>query len=884
MIPLWAKHTGSDDPDGRGVVQYLCAESTPKPSASGSGRERVRRTPPPEVLRGDPALMRQAIAAVPFQCRYSSAVLSFEKSDIDVSAFNEGDPTLRRQVNEVITAFEATACAGISEEHRPPFLWTTHTHTGRLELNVCVPRAILAGDGRIKSINVHPPGPESRALWDAYRDVCNAQFGWADPGDPRRARLVAVPNWILKIAAEAGRAGKTLPKHLAEEVGEYAEAALAAGEISSRADLISQLRGAGIQISRIGKDYITLTTGEGKRVRLRGRIFSESFTSPESVQPPENAPRLVLSECIERYAEHVKHRADFNRGRYGGPEWSPPAVPPANTPPIPSAIEATEPRLASAANTKSLCPEPVPGVAATLGDAAIEVNEPDSDRRARYKAHIFLVIFGMTLPDELLLALRWIDRDTRTVRLADGSVVVDHGEHISSTKTSAMAARLMIAEAHAKGWSSIRLTGTDEFQRLAITEAVRAGILVSNPELSLIYQHEVERRKEEDDGRQLDPDGARAFAVQQSTVCGGGGDRGSPRATARRIDDAARRVGEATYFLGRRVNRLRWERPDTARIKTEIDLRSLAAQLGFAPDESASDRNHSVMRHPDGTKVIIGTSPVGHWVFSSNQGHQGTAIDLLQWRIGSTVSEALKKLQAQLNAPAFDPAPARTVARSRSQSAGNSELAKSEWFSAKATTRCAFLEQTRGISHETLASKRFTDTFRVDDHHNAVFPYLAQSGLVGVERRNRPSAAGGRSFKAYTAGATPGVWSSQGAANDWRVVIVESPIDAMAHYQLSPPADREGTRYLAIRNGISAELLKATMVGLPDGMTVVSACDADAAGAEYAEKISAAATQAGREFDIQQPSKPAKDWNEALLLQRHSPEPVAVPRSRSPRP
>lgn len=884
MIILWAKYTGSDDPDGRGVVQYLCAETVPKPLASGSGTERVRRTPPPEILRGDPGLMRQAITAVPFQCRYSSAVLSFEKSDIDVDAFNAGDRELRHRVTEVIKTFEATAFAGISEEHRPPTLWTTHTHTGRLELNFCSPRAILAGDGRIRSINCHPPVAGSRALWDAYRDVCNSRFGWADPGDPRRARLASLPSWVQKIAAEAKRAGNMDRQHFAEEMVDWAEAAFSAGEIQSRDDLLSQLRAKGVEITRVGRDYVTLVKGEGKPVRVRGRIFSAAFTSPEALKPSENTPpRLVLSDCIDRYAAHVKERADFNRERYCGPEWNLPAAPPADTPPIPLAIETPEPRLTRAVNAKSLGPEPCgPQSQTTLGDATIEVDEPSLERRTRYKATLFLVVFGMTLPDELLMSLRWIDRNSRTVRLADGAVVVDHGERISSSKTSAMAVQLMIAEARAKGWESIKLTGTDEFQRLAIAEAVRAGIAVSNPELSSIYQQEVERRKEEDDGRQLDPHGARAFAVQQSTACGGGGDRGSPRATARRIDDAARRVGEATYFLGRRVNRLRWERPDTERIKTEIDLHSLAAQLGFALDESASDRNHSVMRHPDGTKLIIGTSSAGHWVFSSNQGRQGTAIDLLQWRTGATVSEALKKLQAQLNAATVESSPTRAVARPRKPSAGNSELAKSEWLSAKATTRCAFLEQTRGISHETLASKRFADTFRVDDHHNAVFPYLAQTGLVGVERRNRPSAEGGRSFKAYTAGAAPGVWSSQGTADDWRVVIVESPIDAMAHYQLSLPADREGTRYLAIRNGISAELLKATMVGLPDGMVVVSACDADAAGAAYAEKIEAAAIEAGRDFAIEPPPGPAKDWNEALLLSQQRPSERTAP--RYPRP
>ena len=874
MLVAWSKHTGADDPGGTGVVNYLCNTTGWKPSPNGNGSVFRRRDPPPEILRGDPGLMRQAIRAVDFKCRYSSAVLSFEREDVDVTRFNAGDPVLRGQIDGVIRAFEAAAYAGIAEEHRPPCLWTTHTDTGRLELNFCAPRAILAGDGRIKSINPSPPGGANQKLWDAFRDVMNARYGWADPEDPRRARLTAVPDWLSKIAAAAERAGENPKENIAVEAAELAEAAFAAGEVHSRADLIEKLRAKGMQIPRVGKGYITLMNDQGKRFRLRGRLFSESFISPEALGPIPvgSAPRLVLTECITRLNQLVKNRADFHRFRYGGPEWEAPIVPPPGVSPVPTVIDtplslASEPKATKA---KSLCERD--DTTADLGDTEIEAVDPNPVRKARYKAQLFLVIFGMTLPEELLMALRRIDRNTRTVRLMDGAVVTDHGERISASRTSEMAVKLMIAEAQAKGWKEITVKGSPEFQRLAVIEAVRAGIAVATPELRDLFRQEEARWKELTD-EQLDPDGARATANRLS-------DPGGIRGPGDGIDAAARRLSDTGGLLGvavrraeqsarRRVNRPRQGRPDLARIKTEVDLRAVAARLGFLVDERASDRNHTAMRHPDGTKLIVGMSAAGHRVFSSNAGRQGTAIDLLQWRTGATVAEAALQLQALLGAASSEP-PTQAPLPAPRKKEGNAKLAAEEWRSAAATTRSAFLEHERDISAETLASSRFRGTFRVDSHHNAVFPYHLSHGLVGVERRNRPAPGSDRSFRAYTSGALPGMWMSHPDAADGRLVIVESPIDAMSHFELSPPDERATTRYLAIRNGVPQDELRAVMSRLPTGMMVVSACDNDAAGRAYTEKIKAAAIEVGRDFTTEVPPAPAGDWNEALRQQQQS--------------
>jgi hypothetical protein len=479
MMVMWASHAGEDDASGIGVTDYLCAPVVWK-AVGESGRERVERTPPPEILRGDPELMRWAISAVPFDRKYASVVLSFAREDVDVAAFNAGDAKLRRRIAGIMRAFEEAAFAGVPIEHRPPALWTTHTHTGRLELNACFPRAVLNGQGLLRSINPHPPGAESQKLWDAFRDVLNCRFGWADPEDPARARLVSVPNWVEKIASEARRAGKETRTHVAQHVAAYVHEAVARGQVTSRDDLIAKFREQGLAISRIGRDYITLVNEAGARIRLRGRAFSEEFTSPEALpqNQPWKKPRLDLEECKARLAQHLERRAVFNLRRYGGPQWQPLKD---------QGLTEISPvaRILGVATPPSLR-SPLPDEP-EFGPAEIAVTEPAGTRRASYKALLFLSLFGDSLPDDLVLALRWIDRARRTIWLRDGSSVVDHGERITATKATSTAVRLMVAEARAKGWRCITLTGSDPFKHLAAEEAAKLGIAVSNPELRNIY-------------------------------------------------------------------------------------------------------------------------------------------------------------------------------------------------------------------------------------------------------------------------------------------------------------------------------------------------------------------------------------------------------------
>lgn len=95
------------------------------------------------------------------------------------------------------------------------------------------------------------------------------------------------------------------------------------------------------------------------------------------------------------------------------------------------------------------------------------------------------------------------------------------------------------------------------------------------------------------------------------------------------------------------------------------------------------------------------------------------------------------------------------------------------------------------------------------------------------------------------------------------LVVVESPIDAMAHFQMQPPERRSSIRYAAIRQGFNPEDLRAIIKALPVGATVVAGCDADTAGEKYNAVILEVAQAEGRSVTVSRPK--TNDWNADLL-------------------
>lgn len=154
------------------------------------------RDPAPEIIEGDPDLVAACIEGLETKHRYTCATLSFAPDEIDLKAWINENTELRHQISAALLLWQDVAWAGIPQDARPPLLVSTHLHTGRLEVNILAPRAVLRkeqGRSLPRAWNPHPPTGESRAIWAAYQDMLNNTYGWYDPGDPTRAAAISAP-------------------------------------------------------------------------------------------------------------------------------------------------------------------------------------------------------------------------------------------------------------------------------------------------------------------------------------------------------------------------------------------------------------------------------------------------------------------------------------------------------------------------------------------------------------------------------------------------------------------------------------------------------------------------------------------------------------------
>lgn len=318
------------------LTQYMEAACVVK-TVDGT-RHVVVRDPVPEVLSGSASLLRQVLTSLSFKRPYCFGLMSFEQEDVDVAAFNAGAPEPRRSVAAALALFKAALWPGLPRHACPPLYVTTHTHLGRLELNIAVPRCIFAADGKIKSYNPDPPfrGDTPSQLWVAVQDVLNHHFSWADPGSPERQRLVQHPDWVDKRDAEAARLDVPRPVDLRAALNAEVQSAIQDMAHPTAADVTQILRS---RLAPRGWDIVTrtkksITVGEtgaqaSERIRLRGYLYHDDFCGilaeqPERLDELRGKRRAALEKAQSRLQEYWDRRAQYNRCRYKNQMWPEP--------------------------------------------------------------------------------------------------------------------------------------------------------------------------------------------------------------------------------------------------------------------------------------------------------------------------------------------------------------------------------------------------------------------------------------------------------------------------------------------------------------------------------------------------------------------------------
>ena len=313
--------------DLRALTDYMEAAVVTK-HVNGVARL-ITRDPVPEVLCGSAPVLRREIASLPFQRKFRFALLSFDPADIDVTAFNAGDLSLRRAVDSALKAVFDAFWPGIPQRARPHVFATTHTHVGRLEVNIAFARAVFPEARRPRSLNPDPPTPygEAPRYWRACRDMLIQRWKWSDPEDPARRQLIIAPDWRTKEIAEALRAGEAPAPLPYEPAIDVLNAAATAGTLRSRADVMACLNDnmapSGWSVLSMTDKTVTIGPPDApvsERVRLGGAMMSASFGGkPDAAEiaQAQAARARVLREAAPQFADLLATRAAYNRKTYG---------------------------------------------------------------------------------------------------------------------------------------------------------------------------------------------------------------------------------------------------------------------------------------------------------------------------------------------------------------------------------------------------------------------------------------------------------------------------------------------------------------------------------------------------------------------------------------
>jgi hypothetical protein len=94
----------------------------------------------------------------------------------------------------------------------------------------------------------------------------------------------------------------------------------------------------------------------------------------------------------------------------------------------------------------------------------------------QYKAKLFQEIWQSDLDPVILKTLKWVDVDSRSLTLRSGEQIQDKGTSVSLSNGSDEGIAAAVQIAKAKGWESVRVTGSDDFQLRSALALEKAGI------------------------------------------------------------------------------------------------------------------------------------------------------------------------------------------------------------------------------------------------------------------------------------------------------------------------------------------------------------------------------------------------------------------------
>ncbi|EAK8760928.1 mobilization protein [Campylobacter jejuni] len=239
------------------------------------------------VLKGDEFLTREIIKSMSQKHKTCVGCLSFEEKNIK-----------EELKKELMESFENTLLTPAMKGNYN-ILWIEHTDKGRLELNFIIPKIALESK---KAFNPYYHTSDSKRI-DLWCDFVNLNHNFSNPKDPRKEQTIQGSKKAKELFKDYESLDKILHRQVADEV------------INSRDELIYFLKQNNIEVTRKGKDYLSIKLPESKKAkRFKGSIYNEQFTGftelREIRREKESRAREFKQRDIKAELDRIKPELD----------------------------------------------------------------------------------------------------------------------------------------------------------------------------------------------------------------------------------------------------------------------------------------------------------------------------------------------------------------------------------------------------------------------------------------------------------------------------------------------------------------------------------------------------------------------------------------------
>ncbi|PUD75726.1 relaxase/mobilization nuclease domain-containing protein [Helicobacter pylori] len=269
LVKFWGINQGGGDGDGS--VNYLLNERVEQGTA--------------KVLKGDANLTKSLLLSLTQKHKACVGCLSFEESNIDESL-----------KYELMESFE-NALLTQEMQGRYNILWVEHTDNGRLELNFVIPRIDLIIQ---KAFTPYYHSADITRI-DLWKDCINLKHNFTNPKDIEKQHNIQQHQTKNPQNKELLATYEKLDKLIQDNLGKL---------FNSRADIINFLKDNQCEVTRQGKDYISVKLpNEPKTKRLKGFYYHETFRTIADIreQLSEVRQRESQRECSNSYTTNNNH-------------------------------------------------------------------------------------------------------------------------------------------------------------------------------------------------------------------------------------------------------------------------------------------------------------------------------------------------------------------------------------------------------------------------------------------------------------------------------------------------------------------------------------------------------------------------------------------------